>query len=157
MSDVKKYLGLNSVTRLVNKILERLDTKVDKESGKGLSTNDYTTTEKNKLAGIAAGANNYTLPLATSSELGGIKSGGDITVDASGNVTVNDDSHNHVISNVDGLQTALDNKASSSHTHDNLYDTKGAAADALTSANTHTDTAVSQKSLVQIVTWEAND
>lgn len=30
--------------------------KVDKVSGKGLSTNDYTTTEKNKLAGIQAGA-----------------------------------------------------------------------------------------------------
>lgn len=31
-------------------------TKVDKETGKGLSTNDYTTTEKNKLSGIAEGA-----------------------------------------------------------------------------------------------------
>ena len=31
-------------------------TKVDKVTGKGLSTNDYTTTEKNKLAGITAGA-----------------------------------------------------------------------------------------------------
>lgn len=31
-------------------------TKVDKVEGKGLSTNDYTTDEKNKLAGIAAGA-----------------------------------------------------------------------------------------------------
>lgn len=31
-------------------------TKVDVVSGKGLSTNDYTTTEKNKLAGIASGA-----------------------------------------------------------------------------------------------------
>lgn len=31
-------------------------TKVDKVTGKGLSTNDYTTEEKNKLAGIAAGA-----------------------------------------------------------------------------------------------------
>jgi len=30
--------------------------KVDKVTGKGLSTEDYTTTEKNKLAGIAAGA-----------------------------------------------------------------------------------------------------
>lgn len=30
--------------------------KVDKETGKGLSTNDYTTAEKNKLAGIAANA-----------------------------------------------------------------------------------------------------
>lgn len=34
------------------------DTKVDKVSGKGLSTNDYTTVEKNKLAGIADGATN---------------------------------------------------------------------------------------------------
>ena len=33
-----------------------LNGKVDAVSGKGLSTNDYTTTEKNKLAGIAAGA-----------------------------------------------------------------------------------------------------
>ena len=31
-------------------------TKVDKVSGMGLSTNDYTTAEKNKLSGIAAGA-----------------------------------------------------------------------------------------------------
>ena len=31
-------------------------TKVDKETGKGLSTNDYTTDEKNKLASIAEGA-----------------------------------------------------------------------------------------------------
>lgn len=33
-----------------------LANKVDKVSGKGLSTNDYTTAEKNKLSGIAAGA-----------------------------------------------------------------------------------------------------
>lgn len=33
-----------------------LGNKVDKVTGKGLSTNDYTTTEKSKLAGIAAGA-----------------------------------------------------------------------------------------------------
>lgn len=33
-----------------------LDDKVDKVSGKGLSTNDYTTSEKNKLGNIAAGA-----------------------------------------------------------------------------------------------------
>lgn len=33
-----------------------VNNKVDKVSGKSLSTNDYTTTEKNKLAGIASGA-----------------------------------------------------------------------------------------------------
>ena len=41
---------------------EKLKTKVSVESGKGLSTNDYTTAEKNKLAGIAAGANAYKHP-----------------------------------------------------------------------------------------------
>ena len=40
--------------------------KVDKVSGKGLSTNDYTTTEKNKLAGIAAGANKTVVDTAMS-------------------------------------------------------------------------------------------
>lgn len=49
---------------------------------------------------------------------------GSTTFDGSGNVsitaTVKDDSHNHVISNVDGLQSALDGKAASSHTHSYL-------------------------------------
>lgn len=36
--------------------------KIDVESGKGLSTNDYTTAEKQKLAGIAENANNYAHP-----------------------------------------------------------------------------------------------
>lgn len=42
-----------------NKIATKtdLDGKVDKETGKGLSTNDFTTAEKNKLAGIEAQAN----------------------------------------------------------------------------------------------------
>ena len=38
-----------------------LNNKVDKVSGKGLSTNDYTTIEKNKLAGIDTGANKTTV------------------------------------------------------------------------------------------------
>lgn len=40
----------------VKLVKDSLDNKVDKVSGKGLSTNDYTTTEKDKLAGIAAEA-----------------------------------------------------------------------------------------------------
>lgn len=70
-------------------------------------------TDKTKLDGIAVGANNYALPSA-GTNLGGVKSGGDVTI-SSGVITVNDDSHNHVISNVDGLQSALDGKAASSH------------------------------------------
>lgn len=43
--------------------------KVDKVDGKGLSTNDYTTAEKDKLAGLS----NYSLPQATATQLGGVK------------------------------------------------------------------------------------
>lgn len=53
---------------------------VSKESGKGLSTNDYTTTEKTKLAGIATGANAYVLPTASSTVLGGVKIGSNLTI-----------------------------------------------------------------------------
>lgn len=44
--------GLASTTYVDNAVKD----KVDKDGNKVLSTNDYTTTEKNKLAGIAAGA-----------------------------------------------------------------------------------------------------
>ena len=43
-------------------VATQIGSKVDKVNGKGLSTNDYTTAEKNKLAGIAEGANNYKHP-----------------------------------------------------------------------------------------------
>lgn len=49
--------------------------KVDKVAGKGLSTNDFTSALLTKLNGIEAGANNYTLPIASGSVLGGVKVG----------------------------------------------------------------------------------
>ena len=154
--------------------------KVDKVTGKGLSTNDYTTTEKNKLAGIATGAevnqnafsnvkvgtttvaadsktdtleiaagSNITItPDATNDKitiaatnttygaagasLGLVKSGGDVTI-SDGVITVNDDSHNHTISNVDGLQTALDGKSATTHTHN--YAGSSSVGGAANSAN----------------------
>lgn len=71
----------------------------------------------------------YTLPAAGTS-LGGVKTGGDVTI-SGGIVTVNDDSHAHVISNIDGLQSALDGK-----------ETSGAAASALSEAKSYTNTAI---------------
>jgi len=47
--------------------------KVDAVSGKGLSTNDFTAAYKSKLDGISSGANNYKLPVASTTALGGIK------------------------------------------------------------------------------------
>lgn len=45
----------------MEQIMNLLNNKVDKVSGKQLSTNDYTTTEKQKLAGIATQANKTTV------------------------------------------------------------------------------------------------
>lgn len=56
---------------------------VAQESGKGLSTNDYTTVEKTKLSGIAEGANKYVHPSYTAQKSGLYK----VTVDASGHVS----------------------------------------------------------------------
>ena len=58
--------------------------KVDKVTGKGLSTEDYTSIEKSKLAGIADSANNYSLPVATNTVLGGVKAGANVSIDAAG-------------------------------------------------------------------------
>ncbi|WP_337929787.1 hypothetical protein [Holdemanella sp.] len=44
------------MTLLISKIKSALGKKVNVESGKGLSTNDYTSAEKQKLSGIASGA-----------------------------------------------------------------------------------------------------
>ena len=54
LKEIADYLTTheNEYTALV----QTVGGKVDKVSGKGLSTNDYTTTEKDKLADIAAGA-----------------------------------------------------------------------------------------------------
>lgn len=68
---------------LLTKINALLDKKVDKVNGKGLSTNDYTTDEKNKLNGIAAGANKYVHPAYTAKSAGLYK----VTVDGSGHVS----------------------------------------------------------------------
>lgn len=51
-----KYLDNNGLVYYHSKIKALLADKVDKVSGKGLSTNDYTSTEKTKLSGIATGA-----------------------------------------------------------------------------------------------------
>lgn len=52
--------------------------------------------------------------VATDTSLGLIKSGTDITVDENGNVSINDNSHNHTIDNITGLQESLNNKFNTS-------------------------------------------
>ena len=82
-----------------------LSTKVDKVEGKGLSTNDFTTAEKNKLAGIAAGANAYSLPIASATVLGGIKVGNNLTI-SNGVLSGTPDSHYTNTFTIKGAGTA---------------------------------------------------
>lgn len=89
------------------------------------------------------------LATARTISLGGDVSGStsfDGTADVTITATVADDSHNHIISNVDGLQTALDGKLATTATTDdvsegstNLYYTDARARQAvtLTSSNTN--------------------
>ena len=97
-----------------------LSGKVDKVAGKGLSTNDYTTAEKTKLAGIAEGANKYVHPSYTAKTSGLYK----VTVDALGHVTATtkvvknditglgipaqDTTYTEVTQSANGLMTASD-------------------------------------------------
>ena len=128
--------------------------KVDKESGKGLSSNDYTNDEKQKLAGIEAGAqvnapntvvdanyvhtdNNYTT--ADKNKLSGIESGAQKNTVTSvagktGDVTIG-------IDDVGGLQDELDSK------QDNLP---------FTSAPSENNKVVTQNELKSAVTGASN-
>lgn len=57
-----KFLSYEGLEYLYGKILARLNQKVDKAEGKGLSTNDFTAALLEKLNGIAEGANKYVHP-----------------------------------------------------------------------------------------------
>ena len=85
-NEVERATG---VEETLNSNITQLQTqKVDKVEDKGLSTNDYTTPEKNKLAAIEAEANKYVLPAATASALGGVKIGSNITLADGGTISI---------------------------------------------------------------------
>lgn len=59
-----KWVKINDIKEdnpEINQIKSQLNNKVDKVEGKSLSTNDYTTADKNKLSGIQAQANKTTV------------------------------------------------------------------------------------------------
>lgn len=92
-NEVERATGVEEALRtdvedLASQVLILEKTKVNKVEGKGLSTNDYTTPEKNKLAAIEAEANKYVLPAATASALGGVKIGSNITLADGGTISI---------------------------------------------------------------------
>lgn len=85
-NEVERATGVEET--LNSNITQLQAQKVDKVEDKGLSTNDYTTPEKNKLAAIEAEANKYVLPAATASALGGVKIGSNITLANGGTISI---------------------------------------------------------------------
>lgn len=76
----KKYVDEVAMGHAVGKIKELLEDKVNIEEGKGLSSNDYTTAEKEKLAGLE----NYVLPTASTEVAGGVKVGAGLEINENG-------------------------------------------------------------------------
>lgn len=81
MATNDKILRKSNFAAAMTALIAKLNSLfVRKETGKGLSTNDYTAAEKAKLAGVAVGANNYVLPAPTASTIGGVKAGNNVTI-----------------------------------------------------------------------------
>lgn len=152
MSDEKKsWLDRAGAVHLWKTIEAMLGTKVDKIEGFGLSSNDYTTEEKKKLAslsdpdvattennglmssadkakldGIEAGANNYTHPVYEAKQAGLYR----ISVDNTGHVATAD--------KMTSEELAAEGVSPVDHTHDlgELVDTLETSADAIEDADT---------------------
>ena len=89
----------SSVRNEFSAVNDKLNEKVDKVAGKVLSSNDYTTTEKEKLAGIAIGANKT-------------------VVDTVLSATSTNPVQNKVVSALlTNVNSRIDNKADLDHTH----------------------------------------
>lgn len=96
-----KYLDDNGLIYYHSKVKALLNNKVDKVSGKGLSTNDYTTTEKNKLSGIASGAevnqNAFSNVKVGNTTIQADSKTDTLTLDGGTNITVTPDATNDTV------------------------------------------------------------
>lgn len=147
----KSWLDRAGAVHLWKTIEAILGTKVDKIEGFGLSSNDYTTEEKKKLAGLSdpkpattennglmssadkakldgieAGANNYTHPVYEAKQAGLYR----ISVDNTGHVATAD--------KMTSEELAAEGVSPADHTHDlgELVDTLETSADAVEDADT---------------------
>lgn len=86
------YLDYDGLALYDEKIKQLIDGKVDKDGAKVLSTNDYTTAEKNKLAGITSGAepnqNAFSTVVVAGTSLAADTKTDTLTITAGDNVTL---------------------------------------------------------------------
>ena len=92
---VDSALDSSSTNPVQNKVINTaLGNKVDKVSGKGLSTNDYTTTEKNKLAGVTESADAVSYSQTSGSSVSGVYEIGKITINGTATTIYGKDTNN---------------------------------------------------------------
>lgn len=119
-----KYLDNNGLLYLWQKLKEKF---VAKETGKGLSTNDFTNELKTKLDGIENNANKYTLPTASADTLGGVKVGAGLKINdgvlsATGGGTADSVDWSNVQNKPNTLEGyGITDAAPSNHNHDSTY------------------------------------
>lgn len=119
-------------------ISAEIGTKVDKVDGKGLSENDFTDELLAKLNSIASGATKVTVDSALNTNSTNPVQNKVVTNALNGKANT---SHTHEIADVDGLQTALDNKQPVGDYATSAELTSGLAGKANTS-HTHTGSQV---------------
>lgn len=113
----KKYLDDNGLLYLWQKITNAF---VVKETNKGLSTNDYTTAEKDKLAGIAANAE--------ANVIESISVNGTAQTVTNKGVDITVPTNNNQLTNGAGYQTASDVNAAIDNKLGSTYKPKGSIA-----------------------------
>lgn len=107
---------IKSILQQVRAYIDKQDSaKVDKVTGKQLSTNDYTTAEKTKLSGIEDGAQKNTVTGIKGNVESSYRTGNvNLTPE---NIGAAEASHTHAISEVTDLQTKLNAKSTVGHSH----------------------------------------
>ena len=122
-NEVKKALDADGLLYFGKEYYKKLQGKfVAIESGKGLSTNDFTTADEEKLDGIAAGAE---VNVIETVKVNGsaLTPNGNKEVD----VTITESSNNGKIT-VNGTDVNIHGLGSAAYTESNAYDAAGAAA-----------------------------
>lgn len=87
-----KYITLERLELFFTKLKSYIPTYLSdnsyvKDTNYVHTDNNYTTTEKTKLSNIESGANKYVLPAATTTALGGVKVGDNLSVAADGTIS----------------------------------------------------------------------
>lgn len=108
------YASNENMTALMTGIANKLSTKVDKVTGKGLSTNDYDATAKTKLDGLA-NVKSIGTGLNLNSSTGELTAtGAEITIDDELSTTSENPVQNKVITgSINNLTTAVNGKIAS--------------------------------------------